>query len=295
MESVDHLIRAEGLPAHFETQVLPHYRRLADYLDAHRQRLGRCSLVAINGAQGTGKSTLALFLQALLAQKQLNVAVLSIDDLYFTAVQRQVLAQRIHPLLATRGAPGTHDVDLGLQLIRDLQSTDLTQVSIPRFDKARDDRASPSEWHTVTTPVDLIILEGWCVGAKPLTAHELMDAPNALERDEDPQGLWRTYQNQQLAGAYQTFFDQFDQLIMLRAPDFAAIKAWRALQERKLAAKVEATSAPKEGLMDGRALERFMLHYERLTERMLEEMPQRADVLMELDSQHVITHTRYSE
>ncbi len=87
-------------------------RRLADRTGFEPFVLG------INGAQGTGKSTLADFIREFLGvAHDRSTMVLSIDDLYLTRAQRQALAKDIHPLLATRGVPGTHDVELGLSII----------------------------------------------------------------------------------------------------------------------------------------------------------------------------------
>ena len=139
-------------------------------------------LLGINGAQGTGKSTRAEFLQGTItAMSDWNVAVLSIDDFYFTKSERAELANTVHPLLKTRGVPGTHDVPMLSQCLDDLYALEQGEtIALPRFDKAQDDRADPSKWPQVTGPIDLIILEGWCVGSRCQTAAELLSPVNAL-------------------------------------------------------------------------------------------------------------------
>src|SRR6185437_8649015 len=74
-------------------------------------------VLGLCGAQGSGKSILARSLADRFASRGRRVAVLSLDDLYLTKAERSRLAQEVHPLLGTRGVPGTHDVALGLQIL----------------------------------------------------------------------------------------------------------------------------------------------------------------------------------
>jgi D-glycerate 3-kinase len=306
MNMIKALLLQEQLSPAFEMQILPHYAELAVYLaQQHAKKNGKL-LVAVNGAQGTGKSTLALFLQALLQAQGKRVAVLSIDDLYYTHQEREQLAINRHPLLKTRGVPGTHDLGLGQAVIEQLLKAQAGEyVQVPAFDKASDDRKAQTEWSSIEGPVDIIILEGWCVGATPMPTDSLVAPMNELEAGEDAQQAWRQYMNHQLSNIYQTFFRQFDCLVMLKAPSFDCIKAWRALQEEKLARKMQglynitqptnnsALNAPLKGLMDIDALNRFMMHYERLTKHMLVDMPARADVLITLAEDHSIESVHY--
>ncbi len=265
------LIAAEGLPADYTDIVENHWKPLATRiarLPASRAPL----VVGINGAQGSGKSTLCKFLEVLLAKRQIRAVTLSLDDLYLTKAERQQLADEVHPLFATRGVPGTHAIGMGLAILEDMLAG--RPLTLPRFDKARDDRAGQGE--QVTGPVDVLLLEGWCVGAKPQDAEALAEPVNDLEREEDPDGLWRGLVNHWLAGDYARLFDQIDLLVMLKVDGFEAVARNRALQEDKL----RAANPDAPGLMDQSALTRFCAHYERLTRHMLDEMPARADVVI---------------
>lgn len=308
MNAIKQLLLQEQLPSVFEEQILPHYAKLAEAIALQHHIKKKPLLVAINGAQGTGKSTLALFLQAFLQDQGKRVAVLSIDDLYYTYQDRQLLAKHIHPLFKTRGVPGTHDLHLGQDVIHALlRAQSGESVKIPAFDKAQDDRKPQAQWPIVQGPVDVIILEGWCVGATPMLQESLQNPINQLEADEDTQQIWRAAMNEELASNYQAFFNQFDILVMLKAPSFDCVKEWRALQEEKLARKMQvhhsneqttnngALNAPLKGLMDTNALNRFMMHYERLTTHMLNTMPAHANVLIELAQDHSIKHVIYKE
>ncbi len=252
-------------------------------------------IVGVNGAQGSGKTTLCSLLAMLLERGfSLNVASLSIDDLYKTHAERSKLGQELHPLFRTRGVPGTHDVEMGLHLLTELSAADAgRQVIIPVFDKARDDRSPRSAWRAVETPIDIILFEGWCVGARPQAPEALKEPVNTLEKDEDPQGLWRGHVNAQLAGDYSRLFAELDLLIMLAIPDMECVFAWRGLQEKKLAAQSQRTQSSK--LMDKAALQRFIMHYERLTRHMLAEMPERADLVLQLNTTHQIDAVRVNK
>lgn len=270
-DAVAALIAAEGLPADYREVVEQHWQPLATRIA--REATSRAPLiVGINGAQGSGKSTVCKFLEVLLAQRQVRAVTLSLDDLYLTKAERQQLAEQVHPLFATRGVPGTHAVAMGLGIIENVLAG--RKFTLPRFDKARDDRAPQGV--EITGPVDVLLLEGWCVGAKPQEPEALAEPVNDLERDEDPDGLWRGLVNHWLAEDYARLFDLVDLLIMLRVESFATVRRNRALQEARLAA----ANPQAPGLLAETALTRFCAHYERLTRHMLTEMPGRADVVI---------------
>lgn len=278
------LAREAVSPAAAEA-LAPLYRTIADRIIAHARCAGEPLFVGLCGAQGSGKSTMALGLAALLDHAGLPTAQLSLDDLYLTAAARQHLAETVHPLLRTRGVPGTHDLPLGLALLAELRRAGPDSTSaLPRFDKASDDRCPEAEWRAFRGRPAVILLEGWCVGARPQPEAALAEPVNALERDEDPDGTWRRTVNNRLGGAYQALFGQLDLLLLLRAPDFPTVFAWRKQQEDKLRARLQAegrdTGLP--GVMDDAALQRFISHYERLTRHILAEMPQRADLVVAL-------------
>ncbi|MCB2049553.1 MAG: kinase [Novosphingobium sp.] len=236
-------------------------------------------VLGICGAQGSGKSTLVTALAQDLEARGLRCAVLSLDDLYLTKSDRQRLASEVHPLLATRGPPGTHDVSLGLCVLEALFSG--TPVKLPRFDKAGDDRLDPSGWPEIAGQFDIVLFEGWCLGARPQESEALALPVNALEAEEDPKGTWRRYVNQALAGPYQALFARIDKLVLLQAPGFEVVLDWRLEQEEGLRALSGSTSQ----LMDRAQIARFISHYERITRHILGEMPQWADLVIELDRQ----------
>ncbi len=249
-------------------------------------KAGQPLLVGINGAQGTGKSTMASCLGMLLEHHYgLRCLILSIDDLYLTRQQRLQLADRVHPLLRSRGVPGTHDVMMGRELLQRICTADAdTLLSIPRFDKARDDRAGEDNWPLHSGPVDVVLFEGWCVGTPPQTAAALLAPVNTLEAEEDRDGIWRTYVNDCLADQYPQLFCLIDYMIFLRAPDMQAVTAWRMQQEAEMQHRAGATS----GSMSQPELIRFIQHFERLTRHNFEVMPGLADTVFVFDHEHRI-------
>ncbi|HEY1750067.1 MAG TPA: kinase [Caulobacteraceae bacterium] len=231
-------------------------------------------IAGLTGAQGSGKSTLAEQLPARLAARGLRAVVLALDDLYLPKAARRRLAREVHPLLATRGVPGTHDVALGLEVLASLGRAGATRI--PRFDKGADERLPPSQWTSFEGPAEVIVFEGWCVGARPQPPAALAAPVNELERTRDPDGVWRAFVNDALAGPYRALFDPIGFQALLLAPGFDVVLGWREQQEHKLIAR----GGP--GQTDAE-LAVFVQNYERLTRYIAEEMPGRADVVVQLD------------
>jgi D-glycerate 3-kinase len=269
------LRRAECLPAGYDSAAGKVIEPLAGRLAGLREAKVRPVIAGICGAQGSGKSTLALFLEQWLRREHgLKVAAVSLDDLYLTRAERERLAQTLHPLLRTRGVPGTHDVGLGMRLFDDLTSA-TGPVALPRFDKAIDDRSPAADWPKVEAPVDIVLFEGWCVGARPEDPVALESPVNELEALEDPDARWRRYVNDRLGDEYARLFARLDVLVLLRVPSFDKVLEWRGLQERKLTGDANA-----EWVL------RFTRHFERLTRHVLATMPGYADVVIDVDDRH---------
>lgn len=239
-------------------------------------------IVGVCGSQGSGKSTVCKTLSARFSEAGLKVANLSLDDLYLPLAARVKLAEVVHPLLRTRGVPGTHDTKLGIHTLHDLAHAGT--VKLPRFDKARDDRRPMESWDSITAPVNLVLFEGWCVGARPQGLEALTQPVNALEANEDVDGRWRKYVNDVLGGEYQRLFAKIDLLVLLAAPSFDVVLKWRTQQEHELRAQAQHDRSPgdRSGVMNDAALARFIQHYERLTKHLLIEMPPRADLVIRL-------------
>jgi D-glycerate 3-kinase len=273
-------LRDERLPADFAAQVEALHAPLAARIAA--VAMGPAFGVGICGPQGSGKTTTVRVLARLLEQRGLTVATLSLDDLYLSLADREALARDVHPLLRTRGAPGTHDVALGLAVLDGLAGEG--ETAIPRFDKASDDRATTAVWSRIAGPVDIVLFEGWCVGARPEAAEALRAPINTLERERDPDGAWRAYVNAALAGPYRALFARIDLLVQFTAPDFDTVLAWRQEQEAKLRERLAAAGQGGGQAMSPAQVAAFVQHYERLSRHIAREMPARADLVIALDA-----------
>ncbi|WP_262072005.1 kinase [Stenotrophomonas sp. Marseille-Q5258] len=235
-------------------------------------------VLAISGLQGSGKSTLAAQVVALAEARGLRAAMLSIDDVYLTRAQRQRLARQVHPLLLTRGPPGTHDLPLAHATL-DAVATG-GPVTLPRFDKLADEREPAWAWPRLAGPLDLLVFEGWFLGTPPETGAALAAPLNALEREADPDGRWRRWCNEALARDYPALWQRCNRLWFLQPPDFSVVPRWRWQQEQNLQA-----AQPGRSSMSRAQLERFVQYYERVSRQALRTLPALADRVITLDEQ----------
>lgn len=270
------------LPLNFLESALKWFAPVAALIAEHQVGAGRPILVAVNGSQGSGKTTLCDYLASCLENEHGLAAVsLSLDDFYLTRAQRQRLAAEVHPLLATRGVPGTHDMDLLAATIEQLLSG--LSPEIPRFDKSEDDRLPRDQWQSPSKGVDVILLEGWCLGATAQPEDELAPAVNPLESEEDPDGSWRRYANRILGEAFPPLYARVDEWIMLRAPSFDSVYRWRLEQEHKLASR-----SSGRGVMSDEQVARFIQFYQRITEQCLARLPHQVNHLFSLDENRFV-------
>ncbi len=234
-------------------------------------------VLAISGLQGSGKSTLAAQVVELARSRGLQAAALSIDDTYLTRSQRQRLADRVHPLLVTRGPPGTHELPLALSTLDAARAGQ--PFALPRFDKLADDRLPASQWQRIERPLDLLVFEGWFLGTPPEADDALAVPLNALECDADSEGIWRRWCNQALADDYPALWQRFDRLWFLQPPGFAVVPHWRWQQEQAMQ-----QASPERTAMSRAQVERFVQFYERVSRQALRTLPDIADRVVPLDA-----------
>ena len=251
-------------------------------------------VIGLAGGQGSGKTTISSILTLILQKYfKLNVFKVSIDDFYKTRKDRKLLSKNKHPLLMTRGVPGTHDIDLMLKFFKKVKSKSFKNLTVPKFNKAIDDRYKKSLWYKIKSKPDVIIFEGWCVGARAQTNKQLKKPINSLERIYDQRIEWRSYVNSQLKKKYKTLFKQLDGLLYLKAKNFDLLKKWRLKQERKL--WVQTKNKKNLKIMSSGDVINFMQTYQRITQQMFKDAVKSSSIIMNLNSNHQIEKIKFKK
>ena len=248
--------------------------------------------VGLAGGQGTGKTTTSSIIKIILENYfKLKVFKISIDDFYKTRKARIVLSRKVHPMLLTRGVPGTHDINMMLDFFKKSKSKKFKKIKLPNFNKAVDDRFPKNKWNTISQRPDVIIFEGWCVGARPETNMTLKKSINSIEKANDQNLVWRKYVNQQLKTKYKKLYSQLNCMIYLKAKNFSLLQKWRLKQEHKLWLKRKKKISHK--IMSKVDVINFMQTYQRITQNMFKNMPKYASIILNLNSNHQIKSAIY--
>jgi len=258
------------------------YLPLSEWIYSIYKKDKKIKIIGLSGGQGSGKSTITGILKFILKKKYgLDLCVFSIDDFYKTKAERRKMSKKIHPLFLTRGVPGTHDLSLINKTIKKLKQKKFKTVFVPKFDKLRDDRSKKNKWQKIKKSPNIIIFEGWCVGAKHQKDFELKKSPNSIERKYDPDLIWRRTVNNSLKNQYNKLFKKIDKLIYLKAPNFNRIFEWRLLQEQKMKLTLKSKKT-----MSKSQVREFIMFYERITRHMMKSFSKISDLTVFLDNSH---------
>jgi D-glycerate 3-kinase len=250
--------------------------------------------VGLSGGQGTGKTTISSLIKIILVKYfKLKVFRISIDDFYKTRKERINLSKRVHTMLLTRGVPGTHDINMILNFFKKMKSKKFKRLKLPSFNKAIDERYHKKKWYDLKDKPDVIIFEGWCVGAKSESNISLRKTINSMEKSKDPNQIWRKYVNQQLKSKYKNLYSQLNCLIYLKAKNFSLLQKWRLKQERKLWLNSKKKLNLK--IMTKKDVISFMQTYQRITQNMFRNMPKYASIILNLNSNHQIKSAVYKK
>ena len=248
--------------------------------------------VGLAGGQGTGKTTISSIIKIILEKYfKLKVFKISIDDFYKTRKERIALSKKVHPMLLTRGVPGTHDINMMLDFFKKSKAKKFKNMKLPNFNKAIDDRFPKNKWNTINKRPDVIIFEGWCVGARAETNKTLKKSINSMEKANDQKLVWRKYVNQQLKTKYKKLYSQLNCMIYLKAKNFSLLQKWRLKQEHKLWLKTKKKGGHK--IMSKGDVINFMQTYQRITQNMFKNMPKYASIILNLNSNHQIKTAVY--
>ena len=233
--------------------------------------------IGIAGPPGCGKSTISKMLAQLLSDMDMPTLVLSLDDYYLSDKRRQQLAESVHPLFRQRGVPGTHDLEKLVSDFDRISEGDIDGLSLPVFDKSKDDRAPESAWRSVPEIPQCVFLEGWFVGAPVQAPDNLTHHVNELERTGDANGTWRRAVNDALLDFHTAFHRRLDQLWYLAAPDWQSVIDWRWRQEQDLAVKKLETREQ---------VAAFLARFQRLVEHMRLTSTDWAALILAADRHH---------
>ena len=193
----------------------------------------KTKIIGLTGGQGSGKSTISNILKLILKENfNLNTVIFSIDDFYKTLQERKVMSKNVSSLFLTRGVPGTHDTKLILNCIKNLKNLKFKKLMIPKFDKSIDDRVLRNKWQKINKKPNIVIFEGWCIGADPQKRKDLLIPINTLEKKKDIKRIWRNRVNNELKNNYKKIFKLIDKIIFLKVPSFQYVYKWRLLQEK---------------------------------------------------------------
>ena len=271
-------LKIEGISDDFFAETVAPLAVYLNSLEKDDQPLFIC----FTGGQGSGKTTLSEFVQlALQVGYDRKTVGFSIDDIYKTREERERIAASVHPMCSVRGVPGTHDVGLGLETLESLcQAEEDTLTAIPSFSKPLDQHFPRESWQRYKGRPDFIFFDAWCGGARPLPTENWKGPMNALEEEEDPDGIWSRWSNSELSRDYQLLFERFDLLLLIKVPSMEHVYESRWLQEQTLEKTLSDPEMLKK-IMTEEQVYRFVMYYERLTRYVLEEMPSFADIVLD--------------
>ncbi|MFL2889486.1 MAG: uridine kinase [Pelagibacteraceae bacterium] len=248
------------------------------------------TVIGLSGGQGSGKTTIAHILKIILKKAyNKNVINFSIDDFYKTLSQREKMSKNIHPLFLIRGVPGTHDINLLNKSFKSLFKKKFKPFYIPKFDKSIDDRFSKKNWTKIKRKPEIVIFEGWCVGARQQKKNQLKKPLNKLEKTKDKNISWRKKVNNELKTKYKKLFNEIDHLIFLKVPSFKYVRKWRILQEKKLFLKSKGKK-----IMSEKQINEFVMFYERITRQMIKDLKKTANVVINLDKKHRLNDIKFN-
>ena len=163
------------------------------------------------------------------------------------------------------------------------------KILIPKFNKAIDDRVPKSRWLKVNKKPNIVIFEGWCVGAEAQKKKNLIVPVNILEKHKDKKKIWRNKVNQELKKNYKKIFNLIDKIIFLKVPSFKHVYKWRLLQEKKL----QIVSKGNKTMSDNQ-IKNFIMFYERLTKHMLKNLIHTADSVIKIDTKHRLKSIKFN-
>ena len=268
------------------------YIPISFWIEKKYKEKGKTLFLGLSGGQGSGKTTTTAILKIILNKFfKRNVYITSIDHFYKTFHERNMLSKQVHSLLKTRGVPGTHDIDLVKNFFTNIKKNKFKKLKIPKFDKSTDDRLNYKYWSRINKKPEIVLFEGWCVGAKPQSSNLIKKPINILEAKEDKNLIWRKYVNEKLKKKYKKVFSMIDHFLFMKVPNFDMVFKWRLLQEQKLK---ERSNLSKK-IMTHNQIKRFIMFYQRITLQMIKDLSKSASIIIFLNKNHEIKKVLYKK
>ena len=261
------------------------YIPISFWIENKYKKKGKTLFLGFSGGQGSGKTTVVKILKIILKKFfKRKIYVSSIDDFYKTLKDRNEMSYTTHSLFKARGVPGTHDINLINKFFYFIKKKKFKKTKLPKFDKSIDDRLKKKYWFNIKERPEIVILEGWCVGARPQSNSLIKKPVNILEKYEDENLIWRKHVNEKLKREYKKLFAMIDYYIFMKIPNFNMVFKWRLLQEKKLRKKLRT----KKKIMSFSEIKRFIMFYQRITLQMIKDLSKSASIVMLLSKNHEI-------
>ncbi|MEM9245087.1 MAG: hypothetical protein AAGA67_05015 [Cyanobacteria bacterium P01_F01_bin.153] len=173
----------------------------------------------------TGHNFYGIVMEILTAALGRSLLNLSIDDFYLTYAQRRTLCQQ-DPRLIWRGPPGTHDIDLAVETLDQLEQGN---AAVPQFDKSLHGGQGDCVAPKTVKSADIVWLEGWLVGCNPVE-DAVFDGPLPEPIVTEGDRQFARDCNERLA-AYSPLWQRLDQWAVLAPKDYRWSKRWRSQAE----------------------------------------------------------------
>lgn len=240
-------------------------------------------IIGISGPQGSGKLYLALHILDYLkvSYPHLNSMGMLIDDFYLTNAQQRKVNESArkdaNQILQGRGLPGTHDLQLAIQVVEKLRKG-VFPVEVPVYDKSafggEGDRADLTQWQKITAPVDVVVFEGWFNGFRSIDPQIF----RSVCLTQDPSSVVQRHRLYHLDDVndklkqYEALWNAFDYFIYLKTDNLDNIYQWRLEQEADLISRkgTGMTPAQVHAFVD-RYMPMYYLYYQRMCDGILDQ------------------------
>ena len=188
-------------------------------------------IIGISALPGTGKTTLGKWLESISLKFNFKISVISIDDFYLPSEEMKI-AIKNNPWNVSRGFPGSHSIDLMKDKLNEWKVDG--KLNVPVFDKSlRNGLGDRSHWRQETP--DLLIIEGWFLGVKPLS----IDINNS-EKILPPLNSYESSYRVNIQNNLEQYLDTWnliDQIWHLKPMKFEYMNLWKSIQEKKMLIK----------------------------------------------------------